>query len=45
MKIKYVDLTSVQLAKKGLEHFNKNPIKYKKMIERVHTDIEKYYVN
>jgi hypothetical protein len=32
MKVKYADLTSVQLAAKGLEHFEKDPSKYKKMI-------------
>lgn len=32
MKVKYADLTSVQLAAKGLEHFNKDPSKYKKMV-------------
>ena len=32
MKVKYPDLTSVQLAAKGLEHFNKDPSKYKKMV-------------
>lgn len=32
MKEKYADLTSVQLAAKGLEHFKKDPSKYKKMV-------------
>jgi hypothetical protein len=32
MKVKYPDLTSVQLAAKGLEHFEKDPSKYKKMV-------------
>jgi hypothetical protein len=32
MKVKYPDLTSVQLAAKGLEHFNKDSSKYKKMV-------------
>ena len=32
MRVKYADLTSVQLAAKGLEHFNKDPSKYKKMV-------------
>jgi hypothetical protein len=32
MKVKYADLTSVQLAAKGLEHFEKDPSKYKKMV-------------
>jgi len=32
MKVKYQDLTSVQLAAKGLEHFEKDPSKYKKMV-------------